>query len=144
MPLVVGPAVVASGILGLRLGMTSTSHDRTKSRGAFAFPRHEDHPWSGLNPALDSLFRVKNSLSGVRKFPAPLRREFNCKPLKLLANWAPKSAEAGQICKIACRFPCYQGIWGWRPVRSGLHPPPRIPVRTDVPWSLTNSPQFAG
>ena len=32
----------------------------------------------------------------------------------------------------------------WRPVRSGLHPPPRSPVRTGVPRSPTNSPQFAG
>jgi hypothetical protein len=32
----------------------------------------------------------------------------------------------------------------WRPVRSGVHPPPRSPMRTDVFWSLTNSPQFAG
>src|SRR5258706_15372479 len=32
----------------------------------------------------------------------------------------------------------------WRLVRSGLHPPPRSPMRTDVSRSLTNSPQFAG
>src|SRR5258708_24339823 len=32
----------------------------------------------------------------------------------------------------------------WRPVRCGLHPPPRSPMRTDVSRSLTNSPQFAG
>ena len=32
----------------------------------------------------------------------------------------------------------------WRPVRSGLHPPPRIHARTDVSWSSTNSPSFSG
>src|SRR5438034_7139314 len=31
-----------------------------------------------------------------------------------------------------------------RPVRWGLHPPPRSPMRTDVSRSLTDSPQFAG
>src|SRR5947207_14410601 len=30
-----------------------------------------------------------------------------------------------------------------RPVRWGLHPPPRSPMRTDVSRSLTNSPQSA-
>jgi hypothetical protein len=37
-----------------------------------------------------------------------------------------------------------QGRTGERRVRSGLHPPPRSPMRTDVSRSLTNSPQFAG
>src|SRR5438128_7875862 len=36
------------------------------------------------------------------------------------------------------------GIWQPRHVRSGLHPPPRSPMRTDVPRSLRDSPQFAG
>src|SRR5216110_242413 len=31
-----------------------------------------------------------------------------------------------------------------RPVRWGLHPPPRSPMRTDVSRSLRDSPQFAG
>src|SRR5438874_3739206 len=31
-----------------------------------------------------------------------------------------------------------------RPVRWGLHPPPRIPIRTGVSWSLMNSAHFAG
>src|SRR5439155_24822588 len=31
-----------------------------------------------------------------------------------------------------------------RPVRWGLHPPPRSPMRTDVSRSLSDSPQFAG
>src|SRR6266513_2976327 len=31
-----------------------------------------------------------------------------------------------------------------RPVRWGLHPPPRSPMRTDVSRSLRKSPQFTG
>src|SRR5947209_13177892 len=42
--------------------------------------------------------------------------------------------------KIPLHFPkCRE-----RQVRSGLHPPPRSPMRTDVSRSLTNRPQFAG
>src|SRR5262249_30706857 len=37
-----------------------------------------------------------------------------------------------------------QGISPRRPVRIGLHPPPRSPIRTSVFWSLKNSPHFAG
>ena len=42
------------------------------------------------------------------------------------------------------QIPGYQGISPRRPVRIGLHPPPRSPIRTSVFWSLKNSPHFAG
>jgi hypothetical protein len=40
---------------------------------------------------LNSLFAPKNSLLGLQKFPVPLRREFDWKPLNSLADWTSKS-----------------------------------------------------
>src|SRR6266478_3603434 len=40
----------------------------------------------------NSLLFVENSLLGVQKFPAPLRREFGCKPMDSLAEWRRKLA----------------------------------------------------
>src|SRR6266576_276055 len=41
-------------------------------------------------------------------------------------------------------LPAFPKIAGRRQVRTGLHPPPRTPIRTGVSWSLTNSAHFAG
>src|SRR5712672_2432602 len=46
----------------------------------------------------NSLLFVENSLLGIQKFPAPLRREFGCKPMDSLAEWRRKSS------KIPCKF----------------------------------------
>src|SRR6266481_4128318 len=84
------------------------------------------------------------SLLCLEKFPVPLRGEFGRNRLNFPDDRKRRSLPAARIFKIPCYFPCYQGIWMLRPVRSGLHPPPRSPMRTDVSRSLTNSPQFAG
>jgi hypothetical protein len=49
-----------------------------------------------------SLFFQKNSLLRLQKFPVPLRREFPCKPLNSLADWAPKSRKGAGIDEIPC------------------------------------------
>jgi hypothetical protein len=40
------------------------------------------------------------------KFPVPLGREFSCKRLNLLADWAPKSQMQAAIGEIPCKIPC--------------------------------------
>jgi putative tryptophan/tyrosine transport system substrate-binding protein len=40
-------------------------------------------------------------------------------------------------------LPAFAQNAGRRPVRWGLHPPPRSPIRTGVSWSLANSAHFA-
>ncbi len=86
----------------------------------------------------------ENSLFCFQKFPVPLRREFELNYLSFGDNQRRRSLPRVGIFKIPCYFPCYQGIWMLRRVRIRLHPPPRSRMRTDVSWSLTNSPQFAG
>src|SRR6266849_2498052 len=68
-------------------------------------PRSEDLPSIALNTQrallrnqsstlakfpTNSLLLVENSLLGIQKFPAPLRREFGCKPMDSLAEWRRK------------------------------------------------------
>jgi len=53
-----------------------------------------------------SLFIEINSLFLPEKFPVPLGREFSCKRLNLLADWAPKSQMQAAIGEIPCKIPC--------------------------------------
>ena len=55
----------------------------------------------------NSLLPQKNSLLGIQKFPAPLRREFGCKPMDSLAEWRRKLANEPQIFKNSLQIPCY-------------------------------------
>ena len=54
----------------------------------------------------NSLLPQKNSLLGIQKFPAPLRREFGCKPMDSLAEWRRKLANEPQIFKNSLQIPC--------------------------------------
>jgi hypothetical protein len=54
----------------------------------------------------NSLLFVENSLLGVQKFPAPLRREFGCKPMDSLAEWRRKLANEPKIFKNSLQIPC--------------------------------------
>ena len=65
------------------------------------------HRSSGISkfPA-NSLLFVENSLLGVQKFPAPLRREFGCKPMDSLAEWRRKLANEPKIFKNSLQIPC--------------------------------------
>src|SRR6266436_7972251 len=58
---------------------------------------------------LNSLFAPKNSLLGLQKFPVSLRREFSCKPLNSLPDWARKIVQGAGIDKI----PCYPSGQRW-------------------------------
>ena len=49
-----------------------------------------------------------------------------------------------EFTKFPILFPDGREFVPMRPVRCGLHPPPRTPIRTGVSKSLTNSPQYAG
>ena len=51
---------------------------------------------------LNSLFAPKNSLLGLQKFPVSLRREFSCKPLNSLPDWARKIVQGAGLDKIPC------------------------------------------
>src|SRR5229473_1294617 len=53
----------------------------------------------------NSLLPQKNSLLGIQKFPAPLRREFGCKPMDSLAEWRQKLRMSPKSSKIPCKFP---------------------------------------
>ena len=50
--------------------------------------------------------RKKKSLLGIQKFPAPLRREFGCKPMDSLAEWRRKLANEPKIFKNSLQIPC--------------------------------------
>jgi hypothetical protein len=50
----------------------------------------------------NSLFFQNNSLLCLQKFPVRLRREFICKPLNSLADWAPKSRKGAGNDEIPC------------------------------------------
>jgi len=54
----------------------------------------------------NSLLPQKNSLLGIQKFPAPLRREFGCKPMDSLAEWRRKLANEPKIFKNSLQIPC--------------------------------------
>ena len=58
-----------------------------------------------LNSLHNSLLPLKNSLLGMQKFPAPLRREFCCKPLDSLAEWRRKLANEPKIFKNSLQIP---------------------------------------
>ena len=51
---------------------------------------------------LNSVFAPKNSLLGLQKFTVSLRREFSCKPLNSLPDWARKIVQGAGIDKIPC------------------------------------------
>src|SRR5258707_9006652 len=53
----------------------------------------------------NSLLFVENSLLGIQKFPAPLRREFRCKPMDSLAEWRRKLANEPKIFKNSLQIP---------------------------------------
>jgi hypothetical protein len=53
---------------------------------------------------------LRNSLLGVQKFPAPLRREFGCKPMDSLAEWRRKLANEPKIFKNSLQIPCIRGF----------------------------------
>src|SRR5258707_13869969 len=76
------------------------------------FPIHRSSTFSKIPckfPA-NSLLPQKNSLLGIQKFPAPLRREFCCKPMESLAEWRQKLANEPKIFKNSLQIPCQQGI----------------------------------
>jgi hypothetical protein len=54
----------------------------------------------------NSLLPQKKSLLGIQKFPAPLRREFACKPMDSLAEWRRKLANEPKIFKNSLQIPC--------------------------------------
>ena len=54
----------------------------------------------------NSLLFAENSLLGVQKFPAPLRREFGCKPMDSLAEWRRKLANEPKIFENSLQIPC--------------------------------------
>jgi hypothetical protein len=74
----------------------------------------------------------------AEKFPAPLSREFAYKRLMLLAFWMRESPSEALFSKNSLLNSLPAGNLTWRLVRSGLHPPPRSPMRTDVSRSPTN------
>src|SRR5258708_4262413 len=93
----------------------------------------------------NSLFAPKNSLLGLQKFPVPLRREFSLKSFEFAPLTGPQNrCREPESAKFPVNFPVNREFGVGRLVRSGLHPPPRSPMRTNVSRSLTNSPQFAG
>jgi len=67
-------------------------------------PSITDHRQLAKFPA-NSLLCVENSLLGVQKFPAPLRREFCCKPMDSLAEWRRKLANEPKIFKNSLQIP---------------------------------------
>jgi hypothetical protein len=75
---------------------------------------------------VNSQFFEKKSLLGPPKFPVPLRRDFCCKTLNSLTDWAPKSLRSALNLQISLLISLLAGIWVWRPVRSGLHRQPLI------------------
>ncbi len=68
-------------------------------------PFHHQSSTLAKFPA-NSLLFVENSLLGIQKFPAPLRREFGCKPMDLLAEWRRKLANEPKIFKNSLQIPC--------------------------------------
>src|SRR5258707_15204864 len=71
------------------------------------FPIHRSSTFSKIPckfPA-NSLLPQKKSLLGIQKFPAPLRREFGCKPMDSLTEWRRKLANEPKSSKIPCKFP---------------------------------------
>jgi hypothetical protein len=70
----------------------------------------------------------KNLWLGIQKFPAPLRREFGCKPLYSLAEWSQKLANQPKILKIPCKFPVSRELQtGDRFVSDCAHHHPVLP-----------------
>jgi hypothetical protein len=55
-------------------------------------------------PDVSTKFPVRSKTFPVsgQEFPVPLRREFSCKPLNSLADWARKSRRRAGIRKIPC------------------------------------------
>src|SRR6266404_1399097 len=90
-----------------------------------------------------SLLTSENSLFRLQQFRVPLRREFDCNRLNFPANRKGRLLPGVRIFKIPCYFPCYQGIWMLRRVRSGLHPPPRTPALNEISCCLPNTRDFA-
>ena len=69
-----------------------------------------------------SLLLVENSLLGPKKFPVLIAREFGSKPLIMVPYLATNFGQEGRIFQNSLLFSLLSGNWGWRPVRSGLHP----------------------
>jgi len=67
-------------------------------------------PWDAIHPS--------------KKFPAPLRREFCCKPLNSLADWARKSPQEGQILQNSLFFSLLPGNFEVETGSIRLRPPP--------------------
>ncbi len=92
-----GPSVVIGSryqnlhISRVNVGPTSSPNVKKPARAKF--------------PA-NSLLPQKNSLLGIQKFPAPLRREFGCKPMDSLAEWRRKLANEPKIFKNSLQIPC--------------------------------------
>ena len=74
-------------------GRSANSHRSVHSSTLAKFPAN-------------SLLFVENSLLGIQKFPAPLRREFGCKPMDSLAEWRRKLANEPKIFKNSLQIPC--------------------------------------
>ena len=79
-----------------------------------------------------------------QKIPVPSQREFRCKLLNSLDEYSQDSQHRPRIRKIPVRIPAQRGIRRWRPVRSGLHPPPRSPLFVEISRLLAKSPELAG
>jgi hypothetical protein len=58
----------------------------------------------------NSLFGVKSSLIGWKKFPVPASREFACKRLNAVMNARFSFTKQARNAKISLYFPGYQGI----------------------------------
>jgi hypothetical protein len=84
----------------------------------------------------NTLFRRIDTLIRVKKYAVPVFRELCCNSLSSLADWHQKLPMRLINCGIPCSFPCQQGIWWPRPVRSGLPPPPRSPAQSRFPGGV--------
>src|ERR1700694_5718177 len=69
-------------------------------------PRPEETSVREVDAYDNSLLPQKNPWLGIQKFPAPLRREFGCKPMDSLAEWRRKLANEPQIFKNSLQIPC--------------------------------------
>jgi hypothetical protein len=85
-----------------------------------------------LNACRISLLVSPFSQIRQEKFPASRRREFRRNRLIWREFLMHLKADSLQIAKNSLQIPVYQGILLRRPVRSGLHPPPRSHVLPEI------------
>ena len=75
-----------------------------------------------------SLIAYSNSLFLIFRFPVPVCSEMLRNRLSLFVNWSSSATKSGSFGQNSLHFPGTSGNSEWRPVRIGLHPPPRSPA----------------